>query len=83
MKTELGALTLAVPLALIALTGCGMTAGGSTGIPSAGISTSRDASDAMEEVPSGIRELIGVKGKASDSRPGVTAELPKHGWKSS
>ncbi|MDV7216776.1 hypothetical protein [Streptomyces prunicolor] len=39
--------------------------------PSAGTSTSRDASDATEKVSSGIYDLIGVKGKASDSRPGV------------
>ncbi|MCX5236734.1 hypothetical protein OG824_16180 [Streptomyces prunicolor] len=39
--------------------------------PSAGTSTSRDASDAMEKVSSGIYDLIGVKGKTSDSRPGV------------
>lgn len=41
-------------------------------IPSAGTSNSSDASDAMEKVSSGIYDLIGVKGKTSDSRPGVT-----------
>ncbi|MEW2283748.1 hypothetical protein [Streptomyces sp. NPDC047841] len=81
------ALVLAVALVLTTLTGCGMTddsaAGGSGsspatssgdtsgGIRSAGISTSRDASDAMEAVSSGIYDLIKVKGKASDGRPGV------------
>ncbi|QJS10320.1 hypothetical protein HKX69_13030 [Streptomyces argyrophyllae] len=49
-------------------TGPGDTSGG---IRSAGTSTSRDASDAMEAVSSGIYDLIKVKGKASDGRPGV------------
>jgi hypothetical protein len=80
-----GALGLAVPLVLAfaTLTGCGMTdnsatdspdrssATGSGGIRSAGTSTSRDASDAIEKVSSGIYDLIHVKGKASDSSPGV------------
>jgi hypothetical protein len=71
VKTELSALMLLVPLALITLTGCSMTDDESKAIPSAGTSTSRDASKAVERVSSGIYELIGVKGKASDSRPGV------------
>ncbi|CAL9524760.1 hypothetical protein [Streptomyces sp. enrichment culture] len=40
--------------------------------PFAGTSTSSDASDALEKVSSGIYDLIGVKGRASDSRPGVS-----------
>lgn len=72
MKTKPSALALAVPLALTTLTGCSMTDNESADkTPSAGTSTSRDASDATEKVSSGIYDLIGVKGKASDSRPGV------------
>ncbi|MBG7700540.1 hypothetical protein HCJ76_21190 [Streptomyces sp. MC1] len=87
MKMTMSALVLAVPLVLTTFTGCGMTdnsavsgsdnssatSSGNTsgGIRSAGMSTSRDASDAMETVSSGIYDLIKVKGKASDSRPGV------------
>ncbi len=41
-------------------------------VPFAGTSTSRDASDALEEISSSIYDLIGVKGKASNSRPGVS-----------
>lgn len=41
-------------------------------IPSAGTSNSSDASDVMEKVSSSIYDLIGVRGKTSDSRPGVT-----------
>ena len=72
MKTKLSALALAVPLVLTTITGCSMTDNDSDEAPSAGTSTSRDASDAMEKVSSGIYDLIGVKGKASDSRPTVT-----------
>jgi hypothetical protein len=72
VKTKPSALALAVPLALTTLTGCSMTDNESADkTPSAGTSTSRDASDAMEKVSSGIYDLIGVKGKTSDSRPGV------------
>lgn len=44
----------------------------SDGVPFAGTSTSRDASDAMEKVSSDIYDLMGVKGKASENFPGVT-----------
>ncbi|NEA50291.1 hypothetical protein G3I35_29480 [Streptomyces sp. SID10815] len=72
MKTKLSASALAVPLALITLSGCSMTDdSGSDDTSSVATSTSRDASDAMEKVSSGIYDLIGIKGKASDSRPGV------------
>ncbi|GAA3295245.1 hypothetical protein [Streptomyces cinereospinus] len=72
MKTQLGALALTAPLALVTLTGCSMSDKESDEIPPAGTSTSRAASAATERVSSEIYELIGVKGKASDSRPTVT-----------
>ncbi|MFI7294076.1 hypothetical protein [Streptomyces sp. NPDC050121] len=65
---KLGALLLAVPLVL---TGCSTTDDDANEIPFVGTSTSRDASDTLEKVSSGIYDLIGVKGKASDSRPTV------------
>jgi hypothetical protein len=71
VKTKLSALVLAVPFALTILTGCSMTDNDSDETPSAGTSTSRDASDSLEKVSSGIYDLIGVKGKASDTQPGV------------
>lgn len=71
MKTKLSALVLTVPLVLATLTGCSMTDDDSDKTPLVGTSTSSDASDVMEKVSSGIYDLIGVKGKASDSRPGV------------
>ncbi|MDX5563460.1 hypothetical protein PYK79_09310 [Streptomyces sp. ID05-04B] len=71
MKTKLSAPLLAVPFALTILTGCSMTDSDSDEIPSAGTSTSSDASDVMEKVSSGIYDLIGVRGKTSDTRPGV------------
>ncbi|MFG3011815.1 hypothetical protein ACGFZB_15380 [Streptomyces cinerochromogenes] len=71
MKIKLGILAVAMTLALTTLTGCTMTDSGSD-IPSAGTSTSSDAADAVEAVSSGIYDLIGVKGKTSDSRATVT-----------
>ncbi|MFF2999007.1 hypothetical protein ACFVTC_31325 [Streptomyces sp. NPDC057950] len=71
MKTRPSLCVLVVPFALATITGCGMTDKKSDEIPSAGTSTSSDASDVMEKLSSGIYDLIGVKGKASDSRPGV------------
>lgn len=71
MKTRTRASVLAVPLVLTILTGCGMTDDKADDVSSAGTSTSRDAADAMEKISSGVYNLIGVKGKASDSRPGV------------
>ncbi|MEU7428778.1 hypothetical protein [Streptomyces sp. NPDC040750] len=71
MKIKLGVLAAAIPLALTTLTGCDMTDNGSD-VPSAGTSTSSDAADKVEGVSSGIYELIGVKGKTSDSRATVT-----------
>ncbi|CAL2068472.1 conserved exported protein of unknown function [Streptomyces murinus] len=75
MKTRLSACVLALPLVMTTLTGCGMTDKDSGTTPSAGTSTSRDASAAMEKLSSGIYDLIGVKGKTSDSHPFV-AECP-------
>ncbi|MFC5202331.1 hypothetical protein ACGFWD_09365 [Streptomyces sp. NPDC048448] len=60
-----------MPFALATITGCSMTDKRSDEISSAGTSTSSDASDVMEKLSSGIYDLIGVKGKASDSHPGV------------
>ncbi|ADI13105.1 hypothetical protein SBI_09987 [Streptomyces bingchenggensis BCW-1] len=71
MKTKLSARVLAAPLVLLTLTGCSMTDNGSD-IPSAGTSTSSDAADKVEGVSSGLYDLIGVKGKTSDSRATVT-----------
>ena len=72
MKTRTRASALAIPLVLTVLTGCGMTDDESDGVPFVGTSTSLDAADTMEEVSGGIYDLIGVKGKASESLPGVT-----------
>ncbi|MFI1162198.1 hypothetical protein ACH4UM_00980 [Streptomyces sp. NPDC020801] len=80
MKNKLGSHVLAIPLALAILTGCNMTGKNSDDVPSAGMSSSRDVSQAMEKVSSGIYDLIGVKGKASSSRPFV-AEYSGEGHK--
>lgn len=72
MNSRASALALAVPVALTTLTGCSMTDNNSHDIPIAGTSTSRDAADAMETVSSGIYDLIGVQGKASNSQSTVT-----------
>lgn len=68
----MSSLMLVVPLSLMTLTGCTMNDENSDEIPFAGTSASRDAADEMEKVSSGIYDLIGVKGKASNSRPGIT-----------
>ncbi|GGR66608.1 hypothetical protein GCM10010252_00290 [Streptomyces aureoverticillatus] len=44
----------------------------SDGAPFAGTSTSREASDRMKKISSGVYDLIGVKGKASENLPSVT-----------
>ncbi|GGL11932.1 hypothetical protein [Streptomyces flaveus] len=73
MKTKLGAPALLVSLTLTTLTGCSMTnANDSDDIPLAGTSTSGDAADATEAVSSEIYDLIGIKGKASETGAGVT-----------
>ncbi|MFD6938862.1 hypothetical protein ACFWAP_22260 [Streptomyces goshikiensis] len=78
MKIKPGAPALLVSLALITLTGCGMndssgsaTPSGSAEAPLVGTSTSRDAADAVEKASSELYDLIGVKGKGSESRSGV------------
>ncbi|MFD5895189.1 hypothetical protein [Streptomyces sp. NPDC060366] len=75
MKIKLGASALLMSLALTTLTGCGMTdskdSGNSDDMPSAGTSNSEDAADKAEQVSSELYDLIGVKGKASDTGPGV------------
>lgn len=72
MKSKLSAPALLLSLALATLTGCSMTGTNNSDIPLAGTSTSLAAADKMEQVSSGLYDLIGIKGKASDSRPGVT-----------
>lgn len=76
MTIKPGAPALLVSLALttlVTLTGCSMNdSADSNEIPLVGTSTSRDAADAVEKVSSGLYDLIGVKGKASDGRSGVT-----------
>lgn len=73
MKTKLGAQAFLVSLALTTLTGCSMTdTTGSDDVPSAGTSTSLSAADQAERVSSEIYDLIGIKGKASDTGPGVS-----------
>lgn len=65
---------LLVSALLITLTGCSMTSSTeSDDIPSAGTSTSQDAAQNTQKVSSDLYDLIGVKGKASDSSPGVQA----------
>lgn len=71
MKKSLSACVLVTPFVMTMITGCGMTDNESDKTPLSGTSTSRDASDAMEKMSSGIYDLIAVKGKASDSRPFV------------
>lgn len=72
MKSRTRTSALAVLLALTIPTGCSMSDDkADDDIPFAGTSTSRAAADSMKEVSSGLYELIGVKGKASDGRPGV------------
>ncbi|MFJ6994019.1 hypothetical protein [Streptomyces sp. NPDC003090] len=61
---------LLVSVALITTTGCGMN-DSSDEVPFAGASTSRDAADRAEKVSSEIYDLIGLRGRASETRPGV------------
>ncbi|MEV4998522.1 hypothetical protein [Streptomyces niveus] len=51
--------------------GSGSSAG-SDDVPSAGTSNSEDAADAAERVSSELYDLIGIKGKASETGPGVS-----------
>ncbi|MER6994691.1 hypothetical protein [Streptomyces sp. NPDC000410] len=74
MKTGPGASALLLSLALMTLTGCGMTDTNesSDNLPLAGTSTSAAAADKAEKVSSEIYDLIGIKGKASETGPGVS-----------
>ncbi|MGW4837715.1 hypothetical protein [Streptomyces globisporus] len=73
MKTILGAKVLTLSIALTTLTGCSMTdTKESDDLPSAGTSTSLSAADEAEKVSSEIYDLIGIKGKGSDTGPGVS-----------
>ncbi|OKJ12282.1 hypothetical protein AMK20_07635 [Streptomyces sp. TSRI0261] len=73
MKTRLGAQALFVSLALTSLTGCSMTdTKDSDDLPSAGTSMSLSAAGQAEKVSSEIYDLIGIKGKASNTGPGVS-----------
>lgn len=72
MKAKLGAsAALLISIALAPLTGCGMNDTENT-VPFAGTSTTRAAADDMEKLSGEIHAVIGVDGKKSDSRPGVT-----------
>ncbi|WP_030338350.1 hypothetical protein [Streptomyces sp. NRRL S-1022] len=72
MKNLLGASALLVSTVLTTLTGCSMTfSTESDDVPSAGTSTSQDAAAEAQKVSSRLYDLIGVKGKASESSPGV------------
>ncbi|MFF9868479.1 hypothetical protein ACF1G0_24275 [Streptomyces sp. NPDC013953] len=70
MKTRLGAQALFVSLVLTTLTGCSMNE--SDDVPLTGTATSSAAADEAERVSSEIYDLIGIKGKASDTGPGVS-----------
>ncbi|AOT59133.1 hypothetical protein A4G23_01965 [Streptomyces rubrolavendulae] len=74
LKAKTGASALLISLALAPLTGCGMNDTENTGntVPSAGTSTSKAAADRLKEVSGEVHGLIGVKGRASDSSPGVS-----------
>jgi len=72
MKIKMGASALLVSLALSTLTGCSMSdAKESDSAPSAGVSTTNAALDTAEKISSELYDLIGLKGKATDSRPVV------------
>ncbi|MFI2759672.1 hypothetical protein ACH5A3_12430 [Streptomyces echinatus] len=71
VKIKPGVLAVAVPLVVTVLAGCGTTDEGS-GVPFAGTRTSKDAADDLEGVSSGVRDLIGVRGKVPDSGATVT-----------
>lgn len=73
VKTALGAQALFVSIALTTLTGCSMNDADNPGsLPSAGISTSEEAAQKVKRVSSEIYDLIGIKGKASNSGAGVS-----------
>lgn len=72
MKTKLCAIALTLPVAFSTLTGCGMNdTKNSDNIPSSGVRTSKDAAGDAKNASSELYTLIGLKGKASDTGPGV------------
>ncbi len=71
MKIRPVHLAVGLSTALVALAGCERAGDGSGDVPFAGTSTSTDAADTAEKVSSGLYDLIGVKGKASDSHSTV------------
>lgn len=73
MKRASHAWAVAIPLVLVVTTmaGCGVNKKESSAKPLAGTSTTRDVSDVMKKVSTGIYDLIGVKGRASDDQPFV------------
>ncbi|MFG3583407.1 hypothetical protein [Streptomyces sp. NPDC047990] len=72
MKKKLVAIVLSLPMTLATLTGCAMTdTKSSDDMPSSGFSTSSEAAESAKEVSSQLYNLIGFKGKASDTGPGV------------
>ncbi|WMX46708.1 hypothetical protein RGF97_20350 [Streptomyces roseicoloratus] len=72
MKTKAGAGAFLLSLALTILTGCSMNDKESGGLPSAGTATTNQAARTAEKISSELYDLIGVKGEASDTRPGVS-----------
>jgi 5'-3' exonuclease len=72
LKVKLGAIALTLPIALVTHTGCSLTdANKSDDIPSSGTSTSTDAAQEAETASGELFNLIEIKGKASDTGPGV------------
>ncbi|MFG2475387.1 hypothetical protein [Streptomyces fagopyri] len=72
MKTKLCAIALTLPTALATLIGCGMTdKKKSDDIPSSGVSTSSEAAGDAKKTSSELYNLIDIKGKATDTGPGV------------
>ncbi|MFJ9028212.1 hypothetical protein ACIRQP_06740 [Streptomyces sp. NPDC102274] len=72
MKIKLGASALLVSIALTTLTGCSMTDAKDSALPAAGTSNSEDAAAVAKKVSSEIYDLIGIKGKASNTGAGVS-----------
>ncbi|CAL9512548.1 hypothetical protein [Streptomyces sp. enrichment culture] len=72
MKTRLGAFAFFLPFTLMTVTGCAMSNAENDDVPLAGTRTSKAAADEAERVSSEIYDLLGIKGKASETRPGVT-----------
>ncbi|MFE5141658.1 hypothetical protein ACFRDV_29030 [Streptomyces fagopyri] len=72
MKTKLCAIAFTLPIAIATLIGCGMTEKKkSDDMPSSGVSTSSEAAGDAKRTSSELYNLIGIKGKATDTGPGV------------